>query len=272
VPNKEKMMKQFAVLVFITTLTLALVACGGADSLDAGSVSIDTMGLPYSWQANLVEATAYDESQPPGPMGLPEHLQVNFGVTDPGTVQFGDPIIYIIPTEAYRELWDEAGNSVASDRLAMLEELLADRPDLATARLPVLPFEAYRVMGAGNLAITAQKEYLDMPWGSGVRFVAAPLQGIDVILNRNVVYIEQGLTDDGAFLVSFIYPPVATAALPNDVSEVSEEEFQQVNSDWATYNQEKEGLLNSLSASDWEPDLTTLDEVIGSLQFGDYGK
>ena len=112
---------------------------------------------------------------------------------------------------------------------------------------------------------------MDAPWGSGVRFVATPMQGIDVILNRNVVYIEQGLTDDGAYLISFIYPPVSTSELPNSVEEVTEEEFQQVNTDWGTYLQQKEALLNSLSASDWEPHLTTLDEVIGSLQFGDYG-
>jgi hypothetical protein len=111
-----------------------------------------------------------------------------------------------------------------------------------------------------------------MPWGSGIRFVATPMQGVDVILNRNVVYIEQGLTDDGAYLVSFFYPPVTTSELPNDASEVSEEEFQQVFDNWAAYRQEIEDLLNSLSASDWEPDLTTLDEVISSLQFGEYGQ
>jgi hypothetical protein len=265
-------MKHISLLVLMAALTLALVACGGADALDPGSVSIDTMALPYSWQANLVEATAYDDSQPPGPMGLPEHMQINFGVTDPGSVQFGDPIIYIIPTEAYKEQWDEAGNSAVSDRLAMLEELLDERPDQGNAQLPVLPFEAYQVMGAGNLGIVAQSEYLDVPWGSGVRFVATPMQGIDVILNRSVVYIEQGLTDDGAYLVSFIYPPVSTTELPDSVEEVSEDELQQVNSDWATYRQEKEDLLNTLSASDWEPDLTFLDEVISSLQFGDYGQ
>ena len=38
-------------------------------------VSIDTQGLPYSWQANLVPATPYDASQPPGPMGLPQHMR-----------------------------------------------------------------------------------------------------------------------------------------------------------------------------------------------------
>jgi hypothetical protein len=64
--------------------------------MDPGAVSVDTMDLPYSWQANLVEATAYDGlnqgsgGQPPGPMGLPEHMQINFGVTDPADIQFGD--------------------------------------------------------------------------------------------------------------------------------------------------------------------------------------
>ena len=251
---------------------LFAVSCGAADQFDTESFSIDTMDLPYSWQTNNVEATPYDDSQPPGPMGLPEHIQINFGVTDPADVQFGDPIIYIIPTEAYKQLWDEAGNSAVSDRLVRLEELLADRPDLDTARVPVLPFEANRVMGSGNLAIVAQREYLDMPWGSGIRFAAAPMQGVDVILNRNLVYIEQGLTDDGQYLVSFFYPPVSTSALPNDVSEVSEEEFQQANSDPNTYLQEKEQMLNELAASDWDPELTKLDAVISSLQFGSYGQ
>jgi hypothetical protein len=266
------MIKHLTALAFITSLSLVLAACGGADPMDPNTASIDIMDLADSWQASLVEATTYDDSQPPGPMGLPEHVQVNFGVTAPADVEFGDPIIYIIPTEEYRQLWDDAGNTVVTDRLAMLEELLAERPDLASANLPVLPFEAFQVMGAGNLGIVAQSEYLDTPWGSGIRFVAAPMQGVDVILNRSVVYIEQGLTDDGAYLVSFIYPPISASELPDSVDQVSEEEFQQVNSDWATYRQEKEDLLNSLSASDWDPDLDSLDEVIGSLQFGDYGK
>jgi len=245
-------MRFIAMVIFILVSSLLLVACGGVEAKDPDSVSFDTMDLPYSGQANLVEATDYDDSQPPGPMGLPEHVQVNFGVTDPAEVQFGDPIIYIIPTEEYRQLWDEAGK--------------------ATSKLPVLPFEAYKVMGAGNLGIVAQPEYLDMPWGSGIRFVATPMQGIDVILNRNLIYIEQGLTDDGEYLVSFIYPPVSTSELPDSIEEVTEEEMQGVNSDWATYREEIEDTLNSLSASDWEPDLVFLDEVISSLQFGSYGR
>ena len=65
-------MKWFVVSLFVTALSLVLVACGAADAMDPSSVSIDALDLDYSWQANLVEATPYDDSQPPGPMGLPE--------------------------------------------------------------------------------------------------------------------------------------------------------------------------------------------------------
>ena len=65
-------------------------------------VSLDTQGLPYSWQANEVPATPYDASQPPGPKGLPQHVQINFGVTDPSQQQPGDPIMYIIPVTRLR--------------------------------------------------------------------------------------------------------------------------------------------------------------------------
>src|SRR4051812_9549178 len=42
-------------------------------------IHLDTQGLPYSWQANVVAATPYDASQAPGPQGLPEHIEINFG-------------------------------------------------------------------------------------------------------------------------------------------------------------------------------------------------
>ena len=87
-----------------------------ANMIQPQQVSIDTQGLPYSWQANLVPATPYDASQPPGPMGMPEHIEINFGVTDPADRQPGDPIMYIIPVTAYEQMWDPAGNPSVTPR------------------------------------------------------------------------------------------------------------------------------------------------------------
>ncbi len=78
--------------------------------IDPDSVTIDTSDLPYAYQPNLVSATPYDNTQPPGPTGLPQHIQINFGVSTPSEVQPGDPLFYIIPKTAYLEMWDAAGD------------------------------------------------------------------------------------------------------------------------------------------------------------------
>ena len=68
--------------LFLLFVVMVLVACGGTEDLDNMPVSIDTMGLPYAWQNVIVPGTPYDESQPPGPMGLPEHIQILFGAAE----------------------------------------------------------------------------------------------------------------------------------------------------------------------------------------------
>jgi hypothetical protein len=266
-------MKRICTLAVVTVLGALLVACGGAEDLDKIAVSIDTMDLPYAWQSVTVPGTPYDESQPPGPMGLPDHIQILFGVTDPADVQFGDPILYIIPAEDYAQLWEEGGNSMVRDRLDQLEVLLEERPDLATASIPALPPESSRVTGPGAGDISVQKEYLDLDWGSAVRYVSRNMQDANPITNERLFYRVHGLSDDGEYLVSFYYP-VTTDTLPDSIEDVPQEEAEQVMNyvDLDTYFAEKNAMLDSLSTSNWEPDLATLDEVIGSLQFGGYGK
>jgi len=236
-------------------------ACAGV-ALD--SVTIDTMGLPYSWDANCLPPTAYDNSQPPGPKGLPEHVQINFGVTHPADKQYGDPILYIIPVAQYIELWEAAGDSSVKQSIAALQVLLEGQPEpIPTTSLPVLPYEEV----AGVTDIVVQAEYLTTTMGSGVRFVSRFSQGTNPVTSDNppLFYIYQGFTEDGLYLVSFFYP-VTTDSLPNS-DEVSDEERQLVDADTQAYLDTKTEQLNALSASDWDPDLTTLDAVIVSLKF-----
>ena len=84
------------------------------------------MGLPYSWQANCM-ATPYNATQPPGPTGLPEHIEVNFGVTNPADVKPNDPIIYIIPKQAYVDMWKANGNDTIARNMSMIEDMQAQR-------------------------------------------------------------------------------------------------------------------------------------------------
>ncbi|MEA3440932.1 MAG: META domain-containing protein, partial [Chloroflexota bacterium] len=234
--------------------------------IDPATVTLDTMGLPYAYKPNCVPGTPYDNSQPPGPTGLSDHIQVNFGVVDPQEVQPNDPIIYIIPVEEYKQLWDDAGDESVSNSIERLQELLQEKPDpVPTSGIPILPTE--RLMGVSDLQV--QGMYLDIYMGSGVRFVTRFSQGPNPVTGDNprLFYTFQGFSWDGEDLITFFYP-VTTSALPTSDS-VSPEEQERVDSDPTGYLEEKTTELNALLSSDWEPDLNTLDAMIISLGYGE---
>ena len=226
-------------------------------------IRLDTQGLPYFWQANNVPGTPYDNSLPPGAIGLPQHLQVNFGVVNPQDRLPGDPIIYIIPVEEYQQLWEQEGDDSVSRRIDQLQQMLDEQPEpFPASGLPVLPFE--EITGVNDLAV--QGEYLEFDWFKGLRFVGRFSQDPNPVINEGLYYIFQGFTEDNSCLISFFYP-VRTGLLPDSAEDVSTDEFDSLDADPTGYIAEKADSLNNLIASDWEPDLNTLDTVIGSLSY-----
>lgn len=226
-------------------------------------IRLDTQGLPYFWQANIVPETPYDNSLPPGAVGLPQHIQVNFGVVNPGDRLPGDPIIYIIPVDEYEQLWVKEGDDSVTRRIEQLQEMLTEPSDsFPTSGMPVLPFE--EVTGVNDLAV--QGEHLDFDWFSGIRFVGRFNQDPNAVINEGLFYIFLGFTEDNSCLVSFFYP-VATDLLPDTAEDVSEDELEQIDTDPSGYITERIEALNGLIASDWNPDLSILDTVIGSLSY-----
>ena len=229
-------------------------------------VSLDTQGLPYSWQANEVPATPYDASQPPGPKGLPQHVEINFGVTDPSKQQPGDPIMYIIPVIAYEQLWDSAGNpSVTNTITKVYSWTVALQSPPPTSGLPALPPE--KISGVNDLAVQIGRAASDAASASksGYRFVGRWAQDANpVTAETRLWYTYQGFTNDGRNLVSFFYP-VTTSKLSKQ-ADMSAAEMDKFNSDPQAYIKAQAEMLNALSPSDWQPDLTQLDKLVGSLQ------
>ena len=194
------------------------------------------MGLPYSWQANCVAATPYDATQPPGPTGLPEHIEVNFGVTNPADVKPNDPIIYIIPKQAYVDLWKASGNDTIARNMSMLEDMVLQKgAGMKSSGMPVLPME--RVTGTNDMAV--QGKYLELGDWSGIRFVGRFSQGPNPVTNLDpqLFYMFQGFAGpQNKYFVAFFYP-VITPYLPMDASKVPADEMQRVNTDPAAYMQ-----------------------------------
>lgn len=230
------------------------------------NIHLDTQGLPYTWQASVVAATPYDDSQPSGPMGLPEHIQINFGVAQQSEKLPGDPVMYIIPVDAYQDLWAQAGNDAVVNTVDDIFDLtVALQNPPPWMGLPALPFE--EIGGVNDLAVQIGRSAVTdlSATKNGFRFIGRWAQSANPVVNGNLRYVYQGFTNDGRYLVNFFYP-VTTTALPNSVCDLSDQEIEQMDDNPTSYMQGKAEMLNGLPPSAWMPDLTTLDALVGSLQ------
>jgi hypothetical protein len=195
-----------------------------------------------------------------GPVGLPAHIQITFGLPVRTYVQPGDPVLTIVPVAAYGQLWEQSGNPSATAELERLRNLLAARP-AEIAGVPTLPFE--QATGVDDLGVQAR--YQDFAWGSGVRLVGRMVADPEPVTREGLFYMFQGYSADGQFLVSLFYP-VTTDALPTGEA-LSADERRRAEEEPATYLAERIAQLDALAASDWSPDLGRLDALLGSLEY-----
>jgi hypothetical protein len=167
-------------------------------------ISLNTSGLNYSWQANCVPAAPYDQSQPPGPKGLPEHIEINFGVTNPADKQPGDPVIYIIPAADYQALWHEAGNDSITQTMDAQKAMLAAK-SMPFDDVGILPMEEV----GGVLDLSVQQQYLESETWSGFRFVGRFGQSPNPVTNQNLQYIFQGYAgENDEYFVAMFWPVI----------------------------------------------------------------
>jgi heat shock protein HslJ len=233
----------------------------GVVGIDPKSIALDIQGLPYSWQANLVPATPYDDTQPQGSVGLPEHLQVNFRGADAAITSPNDPVIYIIPTEAYELLWSQGEDPSVTIVLDDLEAMLAEQAAIPASGMLALPFE--ELGGVNDLAVSGQYQVSGV--GSGLRFVGRFVEELRPVTNDGLRYVFQGFSADGQYLIAFFYP-VTSSALPL-AEEITPGELQRLESDLGAYLEEKVEMLSAQGDAGWNPDLSTLDSVLASLTF-----
>jgi heat shock protein HslJ len=250
-------------MVFSTEATSSL-------ALTPDQISLDTQGLSYSWQAVVVPESPYDESMPPGPKGLPTHIEILFDATSPEEVNPGDPVMYIIPANTYRKMWNDAGSSAVTRTMAEIQKLnfvlVSPGP---TSGYPTLPYE--QIAGVNDLAVQVGKAVSQAELNTtsatqdGYRFVGRWAQDANPVTNQNLRYTYQGFTNDGVYFVSLWWPET-TSALTYDPSGYTEDQWNEFYADpTASINASAEAL-NELSADQWNPDLSLLDALVASLQ------
>jgi len=169
---------------------LSLVSGHAVLGDDSIGISLDTMGLAYSWQARLVDATPYQEDIPLGPNGLPKHLEITLIPTDADESPESNPVIYIIPVEAYKQLWEENDDDSVSMEVDAIDGMLQNRPDpFPASNVPVLPFEEV----SGDNDFSVQGKFMEFDKWECYRFVGRFALAFDPVTNAGMRYIVQDL-------------------------------------------------------------------------------
>jgi hypothetical protein len=180
---------------------------------------------------------------------LPEHLEISLK----GYAQAGSQLqakIYVYPAAVLKEM-----NPAASDQISSLEELLIKKPDLSTMNaLPFLP-----LMNAQPI-FYAQDQYLNFEGGSGIRYLTQMSQAASPITNQGLLYTFQGLTNDGKYYVSAIFP-VSQSDLPADQTSTD----ANFSDDFETYVRNVKDGLETAIPNSFTPSLDDLDNLVNSI-------
>ncbi len=238
---------------------VAAAAAADSSATMADALTLSVEGVADSYETQVVPATPYDASMPPGPVGAPEHLAVTFDGESLDEASFAGRVIYLIPVEAYETLWQDAGNDYIATSVAALEELLAEQP-ADPESLPVLP------PPPAVMDLAVQVAYLDVPGldAEGVRWVGRFTQDLSPVMNYQLRYLFQGLTADGQTLISASFP-ITTALLPDSMETMTADEQAAFDADPQGFLEATASALSFLSPTDFSPSLDALDAMIQSM-------
>jgi hypothetical protein len=260
--------------------TPSLSASGNTGNLDEHTVVFE--GTSFTYPSSLAEgAVASKIPAFVNPLGfmyddLPEHVRFDF--TAPYTthkqfvvLQSGwapwlkhnyaesreiRPQIFIFPTRSYADI-----SPLAGERIQALKTLLHTHELSAGGQLPILP-----TFNSGQ-DFYGQVRPLEFQGGRGLRFITRYSQEATPIVNPDVFYTFQGLTEDGSLYVAAFFP-LYISSLP-DLTHVEDwEEFSQA---YPEYVVDIASRLERCNPDDFEPDLESLDALIKSLNISHSG-
>ena len=137
------------------------------------------------------------------------------------------------------------------------------QPLTGEASLPFLPWVN------SKQSLCAQPEMIEFANGQGIRYIAYYAQGLSPIMEGQVFYTFQGLTDDGQFYISALFP-VETGIFPMEpppCTRCGEPNYNPFE-DWVTQAAGQLDQLNALPEEQFVPSLTVLDRLIESIRIG----
>ncbi len=173
------------------------------------------------------------------------------------------PRLYVYPISAYEPLSAEAAAVIEATRAVLVGGPAAS--DVITGVLPMVNAVP---------AVQAGLRSLDFQGGKGFRFITEYSQGPQPIANADLLYVYQGITDDGKYYVAAMLPVAApflpaTADAPSPTPQGALS-FPALGDDFPTqfkaYQRNVAAALNALPDTQYTPGLDTLDQLIQSIE------
>lgn len=184
---------------------------------------------------------------------VPEFVNVTF-VGYPHTDSAYQPLIqfYSIP--------DFATDPAYADIFLSMRELLNARALYMPEGIRILPL-SFQAQGAQ--VMQAQVQYLEMANGEGIRFLTQYQSTAGLINNFLLLYVFQGITDDGTTYVAGVLP-VSSPILPND-GQVVPSDIDAFVANLSAYRENTVLQLNAEPVYSFTPNLDALDALFRSI-------
>ena len=236
-----------------------------APAIDS-NILLDSAGLTFRYDPILMGNAQVQEIAATANQGMfeqptPAHTWIGFV---PGGIQRDFSNHWVLQREPQIIFFNlnDFGSFAASDeqarqKIALFQQLLADRPDAFSDEIPVLPS-----INAAQM-IRAQVEWLDFSGGAGVRFVTAYSQDSAPVSNDQLMYVFFGMTHDRSHGVTVVFPLMA-AGLP-ETGQMSVAEDSALSQNYAAEMTATTAHINGLGNGDFDPSLFRLDALVQSI-------
>lgn len=241
---------------------------GTALELSGVSMTIPAC-LPVSASIEFAPAQVYDPMGGPQDV-FPAHRRINYS-SYPLSGTFFDPFMRVFPLADFPAAYALAPQEPSAFQVGALQGMLASRPAEMDGALPFLT-----MAGAAQIFHT-KLAYLDFANGSGIRYLTSYGQYYVPYNNRDLFYTFQGITDDGRYWVSVIFP-VNHAILPPTYDStvvppggivIPSWDSPTYDADMEAYYSTMNSIMTATADNTFVPGLDCLDQYIQSLNIGD---
>jgi len=229
-------------------------------TLRADQIHFDRTGIATDVRVERRPATRLPARPDPGTRAAPAHLLV---VLDPATLP--DPAwpearaLIVYPAADWSRTYARLGRA-NDDPVAALRRLLVDEPTDVKIEFPPAPAHE----GAREVLRTAIR-YLEFQGGRGVRFLTVYQADPLPIADRDVVYVFQGLTDDGRYWVTLNLPVTARALPTADAALAGLADYDRFLAGHESYLADVVRKLSAASPDSFAPRLERVDGMLESL-------